>query len=112
MNRNLALTVLSAFREPDASVVRNSVRRFGVEDWKNTLYWLDASGLALYFLTWAKKERVEDAIPTPVWRQLEQRLADNQVKTAFFLDEFYRLNQSFQVAGIQYANLKGPSLVP
>ncbi len=112
MNRQLAQTVIAAFREAELGSLQQRLRSFSPPDWKRSFYWLDTSGLALYFLERVKALGLEQYIPHGVLLQLEQRLADNKTRTAALFEEFCRINRAFQNAGLEYLNLKGFTLVP
>ena len=112
MNRRLAEAVIAIFRDDDEAARRGQLAAFKVHGWRRSLHWLDASGLALYFLNRLKSLGVADAVPQEVITELGSRLADNQQRTADLFDEFLRVNQAFQNAGLRYVNLKGFTLVP
>src|SRR5271167_245768 len=112
MNRRLAEAVIATFRDGDGAAYRRQLDAFGVRDWRRSLHWLDASGLALYFLDRVKSYGLEESVPLEAIARLETRLADNKQRTAGLFDEFRRINQAFQDAGLGYVNLKGFTLVP
>lgn len=112
MNQRLAEAVIGAFRESGGNVQKAELARFGVRDWRRSLHWLDASGLALYFLNRVRCLSWEDIIPSEILRRLEARLEDNKHRTADQLNEFLQINQAFQNAGLRYVNLKGFTLIP
>jgi hypothetical protein len=112
MNRRLAEAVLATFRDEDEAAHRRQLADFGVHDWRRTLHWLDASGLALYFLDRLKSLGLEGTVPFEILTGLESRLADNRQRTAGLFQEFLRVNRAFQGAGLRYVNLKGFTLVP
>ena len=112
MNRQLASAVLFSFHDDDPDRQRESLKRFSSGQWKRALYWLDASGLALYFLRRAKELELADAMPAPILHQLEERHGHNLERTASLLREFARINEIFRNAQLHYANLKGPTLLP
>jgi hypothetical protein len=81
-------------------------------NWVRSYYWLDASGMSLYFLDRIKTLGLEDAIPEATLARLEQNLADNRVRSASMFEEFCSLNQAFHAAGVRFANEKGFALTP
>lgn len=111
MNRQLAEAVIATFREDDVFAHRQ-LAGFGIRVWRRSLRWLDATGLALYFLARLKSFGLEDAVPLEVITGLETRLADNKQRAADLFDELLRINRAFQDAGLRYVNLKGFTLVP
>jgi Uncharacterised nucleotidyltransferase len=112
INSNLASVVIAAFREEGPEVHRGRLEVFNAGDWKSSFHWLDASGLALYFLERIKALALEDAVPGNVIGALASRLANNKRRTAELFDECLEINRRFEGAGLKYANLKGFSLVP
>jgi hypothetical protein len=112
MNLQLVQAVIATFREADP---RSHIRRlsgFRYRSWVGIYGWLDASGLALYFLARVRELGVEVAIPVRVLQRLEENATDNKKKTASMLREFMMLNNDFKNAGMLYANLKGFTLTP
>lgn len=112
MNRQLSAAVIISFRYPDAAQIRRQLSRFSARQWQQAFPWLDASGLALYLLDWLRSHAAEDAIPDSVMERLEQRHADNEQRTTTLFVEFARINAAFRASGMEYANLKGFTLVP
>jgi putative nucleotidyltransferase-like protein len=110
-NKQVVEAVVAAFREPaEKSAVRLS--RLTVRDWHRSYHWLDASGMALYFLDRVESLHIENALPAAALERLRGNLADNRQRSSAMLVEFASLNQSFQRAGLAYVNLKGFSLSP
>ena len=112
MNRQLSAAVLAIFGDADPTHLRQQLRRFSSRTWQDNFPWLDASGLALYFLDRLRSLKLDDAMPGCILSQLEQRHADNKQRTSFLFQEFVRINAAFRAAGLEYVNLKGFTLVP
>lgn len=81
-------------------------------DWVRTYHWLDASGMALYFLHELQTLGIEDTLPTAVFDRFHQNLADNRRRSAALFEEFTEINRAFQQAGVLYSNVKGFTLSP
>jgi Uncharacterised nucleotidyltransferase len=112
MNRRLAEAVVATFRDDDEGIARRRLAGFRVHDWRRSLHWLDASGLALYFLDRLKSLGLEQDLPPEILAGLRSRLTDNRQRTADLFAELLRINQALQAAGLRYVNLKGFTLVP
>ncbi len=85
---------------------------FSARQWKRALPWLDSSGLALYFLNRIEDLNAGDVLPLPVLARLRQNQEDNRERTAALMEEMRAIHQRFFAHGIEFAVLKGYSLVP
>ena len=81
-------------------------------EWRDVLRWLDASGLALYFLRRLERSKRTDAVPEHLLMELHKRQRNNRERTSRMKATFELLNRRFRDAGIMYAVLKGYSLIP
>jgi hypothetical protein len=112
VNQALAEAVircLSLSREPyEASVLS----KFSLHDWERTFHWLDRSDLSLYLLQRLKSIGATELIPRTVLDRFERNLTDNRRRVDYMAAEFGSLNERFARAGVNYAAIKGFSLVP
>jgi Uncharacterised nucleotidyltransferase len=110
-DERVVAAVVGALRD-SAERSEERLSAIGQRAWARSYFWLDASGLALYFLNRLENLAIEDAIPVITLRRLQQNLADNRRRSHAMLAEFASLNRAFQTAGVDYANLKGFTLSP
>jgi len=103
--------VIATFCDPVESSLQK-LAGFKYSEWLRTYHWLDASGMALYFLHQIEALGLESAIPAAMLGRLRQNLADNRKRTAAMFAEFTALNQAFRRAGVEYCSLKGFTLIP
>ena len=112
MNRELAETVVRCLgfsgENPDAK----ELRKFHTRDWRRTFNWLDSSGLTLYLLRRLKSVGALGMLPPPASARFERNLADNQRRVDYLAAEFGSINERLDRAGLNYAVIKGFSLVP
>lgn len=96
----------------DADAVRRYLPKFQEADWKSVMWWLDASGMALYFFDQARKLGVDQAVPPSVISEFVRRFENNKLRMESLREEAYALAGLLESAGIHYAILKGFTLVP
>lgn len=102
--------VASFVLAPDTA--RTRLRGFEESDWLSVLWWLDISGMAIYFYHRASEIGGGPLLPQRVEAGLAQRLHNNRVRMKSLLDESRVLAMWFQVGNIPYALLKGVTLAP
>lgn len=110
-DRRVVEAIVASFSEP-VERSRERLSEFVLRDWERTYHWLDASGMALYFLDHLHTLGIEDTLPVAVIDRFRQNLADNQMRSAVLFAEFTAINRAFQQAGVHYSNLKGFTLSP
>lgn len=103
--------VLASFYEPAPSV-RARLGEFNSHDWNRAKYWLDVSGLALYFLDRLTALNLESCIPCALLTQLRTNLVENRERTESLLQEAVLLTEKLRERHIQCALLKGVTLPP
>lgn len=89
-----------------------SLRNFPKRDWEASVNWLNLSGIALAFWDRLQKLGAEDVVPRQVGAGLAANLADHRLRVAAMRQEFDSLNREFEQRGIEYAALKGFTLIP
>jgi hypothetical protein len=113
MNHTLAFSIVRSLTVTGPAEERlRRLRGFSDRDWRRTLPWLDDSGLALELLNVLDRAGAPDVLPAAVERELSVRLAHNRQRLAEMKREFESINRAFEGAGVDYAVLKGFSLVP
>ncbi len=106
----LQAAILSAFTAASNQEVAERLGRFRARDWRRLGTWLDASGVALYFLEAIRGRALFDVVPGSVVEGLQQNQLDNRDRTDSLMDEFVRLNTAFRNEGLDFLNVKGFSL--
>src|SRR5215469_4147746 len=109
--RGLKLAVLSAFNRPRQEVLQR-LSGFNDAEWEKALWWLDISGMALYFLDQVCGSGSESALPGSIEAKLNQRLQRNRGRTKALFNEAVLLCTWLNRADIPYALLKGITLFP
>jgi hypothetical protein len=88
------------------------LKLLSMKQWKQLLFWLDTSGLALYFLDRLTELKLLEMIPAVVLARLRQNLADSKLRIGAMIQESLAIQENFQLEGVPYATLKGFSLWP
>ena len=112
MNQNLALAILRSLTVAGPRDKLQRLRSFSHRDWERTFPWLDESGLALELLNVLDRANARGVLPPSIEKDLSVRLANNRQRLAAMRSEFDSINRAFEQAGVDYAVLKGFSLVP
>jgi len=113
VNRALAGEIAGCLRVSGSPMdhVRN-LAAFSRGDWKRAQEWLDHSGVALWFWDRLKELGVPDAVPPEIGERLDRLIKDNTLRVASMAEEFDSINRVFELAGVEYAVLKGFALIP
>jgi hypothetical protein len=98
--------VLASFYEPAPSIAAR-LREFTARDWQRSKYWLDVSGLALYFLRQLETLKLQPSVPEPFLLQLRTNLAENKERTTSLLNEAITITGAIRKRNIECAVLKG-----
>jgi hypothetical protein len=101
--------VFASFTE-SAPSVRARLGEFTPRDWNRAKFWLDVSGLALYFLDRLTVLDIEECVPVFMLQQLKQDLRDNRERTETLLVEARVLNQRLRGLEASFAFLKGVTI--
>ena len=110
-DKSLVRGILQAF-QGDAE--RSYLQFSGTPEaaWKKTDFWLNASGLALYFFDQVCRLGIADVVPQETCQRLRTDLRRNKERAAAMFREFCELNELFRAAGVEYVNHKGFTLCP
>jgi hypothetical protein len=108
-SNRLKEAVLASFHEPAPSV-RARLAEFTRRDWERSKYWLDVSGLALYFLDRLIALELELCIPASMLQQLRTNMAENRERSTSLFNETVAVTQLLQQEKIEFAVLKGITL--
>ena len=109
-SRHLKEAIVASFTAHGCSI--DAMRGFSNADWKSVLWWLDISGLAIYFLVQCQNNDARRLIPEWLSEELTQRLENNRFRIAALRREACELTQRLEVSGVRYALLKGMTLAP
>src|ERR1700758_1766741 len=94
--------VISSFYEP-APAVRARLGEFKLRDWVRAKYWLDVSGLAVYFLDRLIALNLESCIPAPFLKQLRVHLEENRERAVALFTEVHKLTRAMLQRNIHCA---------
>jgi hypothetical protein len=112
MNRELAEAVVGCLRSAQEARDANGLKHFKARDWHRTFRWLDRSGLTLYLLRCLHHLGATELLPAAILTRFEGNLAANRKRLDCVTNEFASINQRFHRAGVNFAVIKGFSLVP
>ncbi len=107
MQRALAEAVLKTFEDTACEQHAIDLSRFSARSWEGSYRWLDANGMALYFLERIKELHLEAVLPRAVLIRFEQNMADNRARTIDSFKEFARIQQAFADVGMSHIHVKG-----
>ena len=105
----LKLAVVACFHEPAPSVEAR-LRELTVRDWERAKYWLDVSGLALYFLDRIEALKLQFCLPESFLAQLRRRLDQNRRRTDSLFAEAVTISKALRERNINCAVLKGATI--
>jgi hypothetical protein len=108
--QELKEAILASFANPVDAVDR--LHGFSDADWKSVLWWLDISGLAIYFFVQSQEVGAGSLLPEWVHEDLAQRLGNNRIRIAALRREACGLAHWLEGGGVRYALLKGITLAP
>ena len=113
MNRALARCIVDCLRmtgSPQEHLAE--IQHFSRRDWDRTVFWLNGSGLAHYFLLRLRELQAEGAVPSEVLGRLAHNFAANQCRLEVMAGEFNDLNHRLSGASLSYVAVKGFDLAP
>lgn len=94
----------------DPGPARVRLTGFAESDWLKVLWWLDTSGMALYFYDRAHEIGADAMLPRAMESALAQRLSSNRLRMRSLFYESRALAAWFEGGNIPYALLKGVTL--
>jgi hypothetical protein len=113
MNQRLAETIIRYLSFSDGiGESRGSLSGFSLRQWENTFRWLDDANLALYLLQKLRDSHNDVQLPPAALSRLEQNHSKNRLRVDEMASAFAEVNESFRQFGVNYAVVKGFSLVP
>jgi hypothetical protein len=109
--RELKEAIVASF-SAEGDDVAMGLGGFTEADWKSVLWWLDISGMAIYFLDQTRRVGVTSLIPLAVEGDLAERSQRNRLRIQALKEEACTLAQWLENESIPYALLKGITLTP
>jgi len=109
--RRLKEAVLASFGSATPEAVAR-LEEFRPAHWNKVQFWLDASGLALYFLDRLSTLQRQHLLPRSLLQRLQEKLQNNRQRTAALFEEAAAISDAFVRSGLEFALLKGATLVP
>jgi hypothetical protein len=109
--RALKDAIVACFKRAGGDAAQQ-LSSYSQADWESALWWLDISGMALYFLDRAQQLCLQDVIPPSVHDALMRRLQRNQIRMRALHQESAVLSGWFREGRVAFAMLKGETLTP
>jgi hypothetical protein len=107
--RRLKEAVVACFHASPAEVAAR-FQSYSEADWREILFWLDISGMALYLLDQVRAEGIERCLPPLLRNRLQLNLEQNRLRTAQMLCHADDVGSAFRRHGIDFALIKGITL--
>jgi hypothetical protein len=112
MNRKLAKKIVDCLQLVGNATDLDQLRGFTERDWRRTLPWLDHSGLTLYLLRRLDNLQATDVLPPSILKRFRGNLTQNRRRLDHIANRFATINERFYREGVNFAVIKGFSLVP
>lgn len=96
----------------DSHAARMRLASFEKADWLSVLWWLDISGMALYFYRRTVEIGADQLLPPVVTAGLTERLINNQERMQSLRNEAQAFAGWLEGGNVPYALLKGVTLTP
>jgi hypothetical protein len=109
--RRLKEAVLACFQASPAEAAAR-FQSHSEADWREILFWLDISGMALYLLDQVKAFGIEKCLPSLLRDRLQLNLEQNRLRTAELLRHADEVGSALRRHAIAFALMKGITLAP
>ena len=106
--RRAAVLACRGSRSSECELLENLSDR----EWGALQFWLDISGLSLYFFDCLNRNGCAHVLPSAVSAKLAQNLVDNLGRTRSMIEDLAEISDSFAKSHLYFAVLKGLSLCP